>query len=73
MSLTSAGARAFQDVYPTAQKHPEMALDGFTRKQINTLKSYLRRIQENIEAEEECVQRHGQRLPKRRTEGVLRS
>lgn len=50
--LTPAGETAFQNVYPTAQKHQELALNGFTRKEINALKSYLLRIQENIEAEE---------------------
>ena len=50
--LTRAGENAFQNVYPTAEKHQALALDGFSRKEISTLKSYLLRIQENIEAEE---------------------
>lgn len=51
-SLTAAGTKAFQNIYPTAQRHQERALSGFSRKEINTLKSFLRRIQKNIEAEE---------------------
>ena len=52
VSLTRAGTKAFQNIYPTAQSHQERALSGFSRKEISTLKSFLRRIQENIEAEE---------------------
>jgi len=52
VSLTRAGDKAFQTIYPTAERHQEGALSGFSRKEINTLKSYLHRIQENIEAEE---------------------
>lgn len=52
VSLTRGGDKAFQNVYPTAQKHQELALNGFTRTEINTLKKFLLRIQKNIEAEE---------------------
>ncbi len=52
VSLTKAGEKAFAEVYPTAQKHQKRALSGFTSKEIDTLKKYLRRIQNNIEAEE---------------------
>ncbi len=52
VSLTRAGDKAFQTIYPTAERHQAGALSGFSRKEINTLKSYLHRIQENIEAEE---------------------
>ncbi len=52
VNLTPAGGKAFQNVYPTAQKHQELALRGFSSKEINTLRSFLRRIQANIEAEE---------------------
>ena len=52
VSLTKAGEKAFADVYPTAQMHQKRALSGFTSKEIDTLKKYLRRIQDNIEAEE---------------------
>lgn len=50
--LTAAGTRAFQNIYPTAQRHQERALSSFTRKEISTLKRLLRRIQHNIEDEE---------------------
>ena len=36
---------AFQAIYPTAQRHQERALSGFSKKEISTLKSLLRRIQ----------------------------
>jgi DNA-binding MarR family transcriptional regulator len=52
VSLTSAGEKAFQTVYPAAKKHQERALRGFSRQEINTLTKYLRRILANIEAEE---------------------
>lgn len=52
VALTQAGDKAFQNVYPTAQKHQELALRGFSSKEITTLKSFLQRIQANIEAEE---------------------
>lgn len=52
VSLTAAGEKAFREIYPTAQKHQERALQGFTKKEINTLTSFLRRIQDNIEADE---------------------
>jgi DNA-binding MarR family transcriptional regulator len=52
VSLTRAGEKAFQETYPTAEGHQKIALGGFSRKEISTLKSFLRRIQENIEAEE---------------------
>lgn len=50
--LTAAGERAFQEIYPTAQRHQQQALRGFTKKDINTLTKFLQRIQENIEAED---------------------
>ena len=52
VSLTAAGEKAFKEIYPTAQRHQERALSGFSRKEIETLEKYLRRIQDNIEADE---------------------
>ena len=52
VSLTAAGEKAFKEIYPTAQRHQERALSGFSRKEIETLTKYLRRIQDNIEADE---------------------
>ncbi len=52
VSLTRAGEKAFQEIYPTADRHQKIALSGFSRKEISTLKSFLHRIQKNIEAEE---------------------
>ena len=50
--LTAAGERTFRGIYPTAERHQDRALRGFSAKEINTLTSYLKRIQTNIEAEE---------------------
>ncbi|MEX2122837.1 MAG: MarR family transcriptional regulator [Woeseia sp.] len=52
VTLTAAGRKAFQSIYPAAIKHQEAALRGFSRKEIENLTDYLRRIQANIEAEE---------------------
>ncbi len=49
--LTAAGDRAFKAIFPTADKHQRIALEGFTRKEVKTLIGYLQRIQHNIEAE----------------------
>lgn len=50
VSLTAAGEKAFNEIYPTAQRHQEHALSGFTKKEINMLIGFLSRIQDNIEA-----------------------
>ena len=52
VSLTAAGEKAFKEIYPTAQRHQEQALRGFSKKETETLTGYLRRIQDNIEADE---------------------
>jgi len=52
VSLTAAGERAFEEIYPTAQLHQQKALSGFTRREIDTLTGYLQRIQDNIEEED---------------------
>lgn len=52
VSLTAAGQRSFSKIYPTAERHQERALKGFTRKEIDTLTDMLRRIQRNIESDD---------------------
>lgn len=52
VTLTPAGEKAFQSIYPTAELHQERALQGFSAKDIERLTGYLRRIQANIEAQE---------------------
>jgi len=52
VSLTAAGERAFEEIYPTAQLHQQKALSGFTKREIDTLTGYLQRIQDNIEEED---------------------
>lgn len=49
--LTKAGEQAFADIYPTATKHQEQALRGFSQREIRTLIGFLERIQNNIEPE----------------------
>ncbi len=46
--LTEAGEQAFKEIYPTATKHQEQGLKGFTRPEIKTLIGFLERIQNNI-------------------------
>lgn len=50
--LTAAGEKTFQSIYPTADRHQERALRGFSRNEIDTLTEFIRRMQSNIEAEE---------------------
>lgn len=52
VNLTTAGDKAFQEIYPTARRHQKRALAGFSDKEIERLTNYLRRIQDNIEADE---------------------
>ena len=46
--LTEAGEKAFNEIYPTAARHQDLALDGFTQREITTLIDFLERIQRNI-------------------------
>jgi DNA-binding MarR family transcriptional regulator len=48
--LTEAGERAFREIYPVATRHQEQGLQDFTQQEIQTLISFLERIQENIES-----------------------
>jgi DNA-binding MarR family transcriptional regulator len=50
--LTQAGEKAFREIYPTATKHQEQALQDFTKQEIKTLIGFLERIQNNIEADQ---------------------
>ena len=52
VELTPAGDAAFANVYPSAQRHQELALIGFSGSEIRVLKGFLLRILKNIEAEE---------------------
>jgi DNA-binding MarR family transcriptional regulator len=52
-SLTVAGQRVFDKVYPIAVEHQTNALRGFSKTELATLRTYLRRIQENIAADSE--------------------
>jgi DNA-binding MarR family transcriptional regulator len=49
VSLTAAGNEAFEAIYPTADKHQQRALEGFSRKEVDALVGYLHRIQANID------------------------
>lgn len=52
VSLTHGGEAAFEGIYPTAQKHQEQALAGFSKKEVAALTEFLQRIQENIDAKD---------------------
>ena len=49
VSLTDKGEQAFQNIYPAAERHAEIALKDFSDDEIEQLIGYLRRIQDNIE------------------------
>lgn len=49
VTLTDAGNDAFNSIAPSALRHEENALGGFTRQEISVLKKYLERIEANIE------------------------
>lgn len=48
VSLTRAGQRAFDAVYPIAVEHQTTALQGFSATEIEELSAFLQRIQDNI-------------------------
>jgi DNA-binding MarR family transcriptional regulator len=48
VTLTAAGQRAFNEIYPIATQHQEQALKGFRQQEIKTLIGFLERIQNNI-------------------------
>jgi len=50
--LTPAGEKAFREIYPTASRNQEQALQGFTQQEIKTLIGFLERIQNNIEPDQ---------------------
>lgn len=49
--LTAAGQAAFEAIYPIATEHQTVALKGFSKSEIRTLRAYLQRIQDNIAAD----------------------
>lgn len=49
--LTATGDRAFASIYPTAKRHQQVALKGFSRQDVRMLISFLDRIQKAIEDE----------------------
>lgn len=51
VSLTRAGQEAFEAIHPIATEHQTVALRGFNKSEIRTLRAYLQRIQDNIAAE----------------------
>jgi DNA-binding MarR family transcriptional regulator len=48
VKLTPAGEKAFAEIYPTAKRHQEQALRGFSKHEIADLIGFLERIQNNI-------------------------
>ena len=53
VSLTAAGQRVFDTVYPIAVEHQTNALCGFSKSELATLQAYLQRIQQNIALDSE--------------------
>ncbi len=53
VSLTAAGQRVFDTVYPIAVEHQTNALRGFSKSELATLQAYLQRIQQNIALDSE--------------------
>ncbi len=49
VTLTHIGSNAFDAIMPSAIRHEESALQGFTRKEVTALQKYLERIEANIE------------------------
>ena len=47
--LTNAGQGAFTSIYPTAKRHQEVALKGFSPQEVHTLIDFLDRIQQSLE------------------------
>jgi len=48
VTLTSAGEKAFKEIYPIAVAHQEQALRRFKKQKIKILIVFLERIQDNI-------------------------
>jgi DNA-binding MarR family transcriptional regulator len=50
VALTAKGVEAFNHIIPTALRHQQQAFEGFTAKELDTLKRLLSKIEKNIEA-----------------------
>jgi DNA-binding MarR family transcriptional regulator len=46
--LTAQGVEAFEKIFPAAQRHERIAMEGFTAKEIETLREFLVRLENNI-------------------------
>jgi DNA-binding MarR family transcriptional regulator len=46
--LTREGVDAFEKILPAALRHEKIAMEGFTAREISTLKGYLVRLENNI-------------------------
>lgn len=46
--LTQRGVEAFEKIFPAAQRHQRIAMEGFSAKEIETLREYLVRLENNI-------------------------
>jgi MarR family transcriptional regulator, organic hydroperoxide resistance regulator len=50
LTLTRSGAEAFEAIIPTALRHKQLALNGFSADDIATLTGLLARIEANLES-----------------------
>jgi DNA-binding MarR family transcriptional regulator len=50
VALTPKGVEAFEHIIPTALRHQQLAFEGFSAKELETLKKLLSKIEQNIES-----------------------
>ena len=50
VALTAKGVEAFEHIIPTALRHQQLAFEGFSAKELETLKKLLSKIEQNIES-----------------------
>ena len=50
VALTAKGVAAFEHIIPTALRHQQLAFEGFSAKELETLKKLLSKIEKNIES-----------------------
>lgn len=48
VTLTDRGVAAFEQILPSARRHEKIAMEGFSPREITTLRNYLLRLENNI-------------------------
>lgn len=49
VALTGKGVTAFEAIIPTAMRHQQQAFEGFSAKELDTLKRLLAKVEKNID------------------------